>query len=118
MKQVLIIGAVALATTGAARAEGDMREGLSLLEQGAQLFMRGLADEMEPALRELTDNVEPAMRQLMQQMEPAMQELLGMIDNLDAYHMPERLPNGDIIIRRKSPSEMQTLPEQAPDIEI
>ena len=70
--------------------ESNMDEGLSLLEQGARLFMKGLAEEMEPALRDLSTAVEPAIA-----------ELLGLIDDINAYEMPERLPNGDIIIRRK-----------------
>lgn len=115
MKHLLIPFAFAAFTAGPVAADSDMKDGLSLLEQGAQLFMRGLADEMEPALREFSENVEPAKRGLAQQMEPAMRELLGMIDNLDAYHLPEKLPNGDIIIRRKSPAEM---PKSADDIEI
>lgn len=75
-----------------------MQDGLSLLEEGAKLFFKGLADEMEPALRDFADAVEPSMR-----------ELMRLIDDMDAYHLPERLPNGDIIMRRKTPIE--TLPE-------
>jgi hypothetical protein len=62
---------------------GDMEEGFSLLEEGTRLLLRGLMSEMEPALRELQ----------------------GALRNLDAYHPPEILPNGDIIIRRKAPLE-------------
>lgn len=79
----------------------DMRDGMSLLEEGTKLFLRGLANEMEPALKELAENMEPALR-----------ELLGMIDDFDAYHLPEVLPNGDIIIRRKTP------PAPSPEDEI
>ena len=68
--------------------------------------MKGLSQEMQPALRELRDNVEPAMRGLAQQLQPMMHDLLDKIDDLDAYHLPEKLPNGDIIIRRKSDSEI------------
>ena len=56
-----------------------MSEGLSLLEEGTRLFLKGLMAEMEPALDELR------------------QGLMA----LDGYHAPEILPNGDIIIRRK-----------------
>lgn len=70
--------------------ESDVDQGLSLLEQGARLFMKGLAEEMEPALRDLSTAVEPAIA-----------ELLGLIDDINAYDLPERLPNGDILIRRK-----------------
>jgi hypothetical protein len=42
-----------------------------------------------------------------------LQDALG---NLNAYHAPEILPNGDIIIRRKTPAELVTPNED--DIEI
>jgi hypothetical protein len=61
----------------------DMDEGFSLLEEGTRLLLRGLMAEMEPALRDLQ----------------------GALQNLDAYHPPEVLPNGDILIRRKEPLE-------------
>ncbi len=70
--------------------EGDVQEGIDLLEEGAKLFLRGFLDDIEPALEEFAQNMKPAMR-----------ELMGMIDDFDAYHLPEVLPNGDIIIRRK-----------------
>lgn len=96
----LFLVAVLAAPASAQEApKDDMQDGLSLLEQGARLFFRGLADEMEPALKGLAENIEPAMR-----------ELLGLIDDFDAYEMPERLPNGDIIIRRKPADMPDTLP--------
>ena len=49
-------------------------------------------------------------------MGPAMVELLGKIDDLSAYHPPEMLPNGDIIIRRKMPEEIEDAPEDEIDI--
>lgn len=72
--------------------QSDMAEGADLLERGAQLLLRGLMDELEPTFRELSESVEPALR-----------ELLDLVEDFDAYHAPERLPNGDIIIRRKTP---------------
>lgn len=96
MKQIapIALSALLLALPANAQDSGreDMKEGLGLLEQGAKLLLKGLADEMEPALQDLAEQVEPAMR-----------ELLGMIDDFNAYEMPEMLPNGDIIIRRKVP---------------
>ncbi|MEZ5913878.1 MAG: AAA+ family ATPase [Paracoccaceae bacterium] len=61
--------------------EGDLDEGMDLLGKGAELLLRGLMNEMEPALKDLSDQ----------------------IGELNAYHPPEILPNGDIIIRRKVP---------------
>ena len=57
--------------------------GADLMGEALRLFMQGLIQEIEPAL----DGME------------------GLLDNLDAYHPPEVLPNGDIIIRRKRPDE-------------
>jgi hypothetical protein len=58
-------------------------EGRDLMSEALRLFMRGLLEEMEPA----------------------MDDFSALLDNLDAYHAPEVLPNGDIIIRRKTPIE-------------
>ena len=60
---------------------GDVREGLDLLNEGTRLLMEGLMQELAPALEGLRDGLE----------------------DLNAYHPPEMLPNGDIIIRRKTP---------------
>ena len=56
-------------------------QGRDLMAEALRLFMRGLLEEMEPAV----DGLE------------------GLLDDLSAYHAPEVLPNGDIIIRRKEP---------------
>jgi hypothetical protein len=71
----------------------------SMMERGLRLFMDGLMQEMEPALRDLEDLAEGA-GPFLQQLQT---ELGGVIDDLDAYHAPEILPNGDILIRRKDP---------------
>jgi len=87
--------------------EGD--DGLSLMERGAQLFLEGIMREMEPALDDLqgfAEDMEPALRGFMQEMGPAFAELLGQIEDLSAYHPPEILPNGDIILRKKTPQEI------------
>jgi len=57
------------------------REGVDLLSEGTRLLLRGLASDLAPM----------------------MQQLRGMVDDVTAYHPPEVLPNGDIIIRRKVP---------------
>lgn len=109
MKRYLIICATAAALALPAVAEdqnGDLEEGMSLIERGTQLMMRGLLKEMEPRLEELEDIVrgmEPQLRDLVIEMEPILEGLGAIMDDLDAYHPPERMPNGDIIIRRKTP---------------
>lgn len=83
--------------------DGDVREGMSMIEQGMRMFFRGLTDEIEPHLDSMTDELEPLMRGLAAEFEPIFQQLAEMMDELDAYHAPERMPNGDIILRRKVP---------------
>lgn len=63
-------------------------------------------DLMSEALRLFT-------RGFLQEMEPAMDNFSALLDNLDAYHAPEVLPNGDIIIRRKTPLDAEdSVPEE------
>ena len=59
----------------------DEEQGLDLMSEALKLFMRGLMQEMEPALEGME----------------------GLLEDLSAYHPPEVLPNGDIIIRLKTP---------------
>ncbi len=74
--------ALFLTATPAAAQEED--RGRDLMAEALRLFMQGFMAEMEPAL----------------------EDLQGFVDNLNAYHPPEILPNGDILIRRKTPEEM------------
>ena len=96
MKQLALIAVMSLAAAPASAQEGDVEDGFDMLSEGVQLLLRGLMDEMEPALKELQ----------------------GALQGLDAYHAPEVLPNGDIIIRRKTPQELERLPEDGDEIEI
>lgn len=109
MTRYAAILAITLAATPALAEEGDVEEGLDLLSQGTQLLLQGLMQEIEPALRDL----EPRLREL----QPFLLELEGMLPDLDLYHLPEVLPNGDIIIRRKEPLE-HVEPEAEDQIEI
>jgi hypothetical protein len=70
-----------LAMTPAVAQEDE--RGVDLMSEALKLFMRGLMEEMEPA----------------------MEGMEGLLEDLSAYHPPEILPNGDIIIRRKVPVE-------------
>jgi len=95
-------------------------EGPSLMERGAQLFIEGFMREMEPALKDfqgMAEDMEPALRQFMTEIGPGFMDLLGQIEDLSAYHAPEILPNGDIIIRKKTPAE-KAAEDSDGDIEI
>ena len=109
MKRVALISGVVLCLAGPVVAEeAEEERGTTLMERGAQMFLEGIMREMEPALNDLqglAEDMGPAMRQFVDEMGPAFAELLGQIDDLSNYHAPEILPNGDIIIRRKTPLE-------------
>ncbi|KAG1715540.1 hypothetical protein GQR58_000513 [Nymphon striatum] len=87
-------------------------EGLSLMEEGARLFFRGIMQEMEPALEDLqglAEDMQPAMRNFVDNMGPALRDLLAEVEDWSAYEPPEVLPNGDIILRRKPTGEVTPL---------
>lgn len=100
----------------------EVEEGFSLMEEGAKMLLKGLMSEMEPTLDEMgkaLSDIEPALKDL----QPKMMELLALVDDLTNYQAPERLENGDILIRRKPgapppPPLPETAPETAPAGEI
>jgi len=97
----------------AATAQEEEEPGRSLMERGAELFLKGLSQEVEPALRDLRDmagKVGPSVLSFLEQMGPALADLADKVEDWSVYEMPEMLPNGDIIIRRKTP-----LPDPAPE---
>ncbi|WP_071672938.1 hypothetical protein [Nioella nitratireducens] len=75
-----------------------LREGWGLLSEGSRMILEGLADEMQPFVDE--------------QLVPFFTRLTDLIDDVALYELPEMLPNGDIIIRRREP-----LDPDAPDSE-
>ena len=82
--------------------------GLGLMERGARMFIEGLLSEMEPALKDLerlAQELGPRFMLFADEMGPALADLLEQVEDWTAYHPPEILPNGDIIIRRKSEAE-------------
>ena len=83
MKRFLTAILLCLALPAHAQTE-EGSTGRDLMAEALRLFMQGFMAEMEPAL----------------------EDLQGFVDNLNAYHPPEILPNGDILIRRKTPEEM------------
>lgn len=97
MKHASTLLALCLLATPAAAEE---EPGLSLMERGAQLFMEGILQEMEPALDGLGE-IGPNLRAFAEEMGPALGALMSQIEDWSRYYPPEILPNGDIILRRK-----------------
>lgn len=102
MRKLIITAAFCLSTTPliAETEEG----GSDLMQRGVELFLEGLQQQMAPTLEELQDlaqDLGPELRAALLDMGPALKALLAEVDDWSAYELPERLPNGDIIIRRK-----------------
>lgn len=107
MKHLFLIALIAVGTPAAAE---DNSDGKSLMQQGAEMFLRGLTEQMEPALEDLkalTEDMGPEMLEFFSQMGPAFGQLLEEIEDWSVYEAPEVLPNGDIIIRRKPEAPVQ-----------
>lgn len=86
--------------------EAGAEEGFSLMERGAELVLRGLMTEMEPALNDMEQawaEIGPALEGLGAEIGPRLRELLAVVDDFANYQAPIVLPNGDILIRRKAP---------------
>ncbi|WP_422825924.1 hypothetical protein [Thalassococcus sp. BH17M4-6] len=100
--------------------QAEEEDGFSLMEEGAKLLFRGLMQEMEPALDELqglAEDIKPQLRDFVREMGPALRELMTEVQDWSVYHPPEMLPNGDIILRRKTPEELKQEPDR-PEGEI
>lgn len=109
---VSIVVAAALAP-GAGAQDRSAENGFNLLEEGAKIILRSMLDEMKPALKEFQRDFGEAMGE----MGPALRDLAAAIGDLRNYHPPEKLPNGDIILRRKTPPDVRP-PAPGDEIEI
>ena len=129
MKQVFLALALFLCGPVTAQTTADpsvpaeeVGKGFSLMEEGAKLLFKGLMSEMEPTLDEMgkaLSDLEPSLKDL----QPRLLELLALVDDLTNYQAPERLENGDILIRRKpdapAPPPFPTTPEDtAPQVDL
>lgn len=116
MKRIASAFAIVLLASLPAQGQDDeatAEEGFSLLEEGAKIILRSMIDKVEPTLKDLQQDFGAAL----DEMGPALGHLVEMIGDMRNYHAPEKLPNGDIIIRRKSPAEIAA-PEPGDEIEI
>jgi hypothetical protein len=97
-----------------------MDQGMDLLRDGASLFLRGLMGEVEPKLDEMGRAIEGLggqMGEALDQAQPMITGLMALIDDLGNYQAPEKLPNGDILIRRK-PEPLVPPEANGPEIEL
>ncbi len=108
VKVLAIGGALSLSASGVWAEDKD--EGRSLMEEGALLFFKGLQNEMAPALEGLQSFMEeagPSIQAFVVEMGPKLGEVFSQVKDWSQYHAPEMLPNGDIIMRKKTPQESE-----------
>lgn len=101
---ILLCAALSAPVAALAQSESTDGQGRSLMEEGARLFLKGLQQQMEPALEEFEGfarEIGPQMQSFFLEMGPAFKSLMDEVQDWSAYHPPEMLPNGDIILRRK-----------------
>ena len=93
LRILLVCGLAMIAATTPAMAdpESDDDDKLRLND-----VFRKLLDEMKPQLEELIEEAQPHLDSMMQMMDK-----LRAMDDPRHYQLPEVLPNGDIIIRRR-----------------
>ncbi|NKW92109.1 hypothetical protein HGD87_06160 [Rhodobacteraceae bacterium R_SAG9] len=102
---VLSVG-LCLYAGGASAEEGS---GRSLMAEGMELFFKGLQDEIAPTLDEFTtlmEEIGPGLQGFLEEMGPKLGAVFSKVEDWSSYHAPEMLPNGDIIMRKKTPEEM------------
>ncbi|MCQ0971554.1 hypothetical protein MLD63_14105 [Paracoccus sp. TK19116] len=98
-----------------AEPEAEEERGLDLIERGAGLLFQQLLDDASPHLDRMGRDLSGALSQFA----PAMNDLAALVDDIGNYEAPERLENGDILIRRRADAPPPPdLPELAePDTE-
>lgn len=107
MQRALIL-ALFLSASPVLAQQSDVEQGSDLLQEGAKLLLRGLMAEIEPELDDMAKALDEAA--------PQIQSLMEMIGDIRNYHPPEVLPNGDILIRKKTPAEIAA--EEPGEIEL
>ncbi|SNR55472.1 hypothetical protein [Puniceibacterium sediminis] len=110
----LTVAALVVTLCAPLHAQEAEDEGFDLMREGARQLFRGLMQEMGPALddlQELGDEMRPKMRDFAAYMGPALRDLMAEVEDWSVYHPPEKLPNGDIIMRHKTPEEVEPTPD-------
>jgi hypothetical protein len=95
---------------GPAQAQETEETDPGLMKRGAELFLRGLMNEIGPELNQMQDSL--------RDLQPELQKLVELMGDFRNYEMPEKLPNGDILIRRKPDLHKPPILPEGPEIEL
>ena len=80
-------------------------------DEGIRGMIEQFRRDIDPLLRDFEREVEPRLRGLSEDFLPLLETLGELMGDYESYHRPETLPNGDIIIRRKTPLPAEPSPE-------
>ncbi|WEF25296.1 hypothetical protein [Paracoccus sp. S3-43] len=96
MHRLLILGLLAAPVPAAAQTATE--DGFGLVERGLGIIADNLWTEFGPQLDHLGDGMGKALTDL----GPVLRDLAVLVDDLGNYQAPQRLENGDILIRRRA----------------
>ena len=82
----------------APEAESEPESGGDLFERGLDRFMQNMLKEAEPHLERLGRDLGDTVNSL----RPVLGDIGALMDDVKNYQAPERLENGDILIRRRA----------------
>ena len=104
MRLALALVFVAASATAAPAQSADE----SRLPETLDRAFRDMVDDLKPALDDAFDAMRPALEDALRNMQPALEGAMDYMRGFEAsvddprnYELPEVLPNGDIIIRRR-----------------
>lgn len=126
MTRLMPLALAAVLAAASVAAPAAAQEEPSLLEEGANLMLRGLLEEVAPPLQELAgiaNEYLPAFELFANEMGPAIAEVVSQIDSIAYYERPVIEANGDIVIRRRAdapewvPPLARARPEEEPPAE-
>jgi hypothetical protein len=77
-----------------------------------------LSEQLEGLMQRFLERVLPPMEHGLQAIEPELRDLMTRLQGMAQYEAPEILPNGDILIRRKPPTDHLPESEAPPEPSI
>lgn len=95
MRRLLILGMLAAPLPALPQSTTD--DGIGLVERGLGIIAENLWNDFGPDLERLGQDMGSALADLA----PMLRELSILVDDLGNYQAPQRLENGDVLIRRK-----------------
>lgn len=111
------LGLIAVITASVLSAQARADEA-PMIPEDLQRQLEDLEDHAQGLAEDFGAEARDAVQELLQLVNPMIDSLSLFIDGLPAYHAPEILPNGDIIIRRKPANDNDLKTPSGPEEEF